>query len=223
MAEMFTAAERSRVMRAVRGSDTAAEGRLRELLRLLPTRIRFREQANELPGCPDFVNHRLRIAVFVDGDFWHGRWWRRGGKVPIANRAYWLAKFRRNRERDRQADRSLRRHGWAVIRVWESDLFRRPDAVGVEFLRRLRKRRAAVRRRSGASCRARRGSRVASRVAIPQLSPGSGKGQPVTLARPPRCNARRGDSGIPQGRWCAFYGRPTEAAAQRLVAVTEPA
>ena len=150
MPEMFTAAERSRVMRAVKGRGTTAEGTLCDLLRRLPTRTRFREQADELHGCPDFVNYRLRIAVFVDGDFWHGRWWRRGRKVPTSNRAYWLAKFRRNRRRDCQTDRRLRRRGWAVIRVWESDLLRRPDIVEVELLCRLRKRRAHLRRRAGA-------------------------------------------------------------------------
>lgn len=149
MPEILTAAARSRVMRSVKRSGTAAERRLRDLLQRLWTRTKFHEQASELPGCPDFVSYRLRVVVFVDGDFWHGRWWRRGGKVPVANRAYWLAKFRRNRERDRQADRRLRRHGWAVIRVWESDLLRRPQTVGIALSRKLRQRRAHMRWRAG--------------------------------------------------------------------------
>jgi DNA mismatch endonuclease (patch repair protein) len=94
------------------------------------------------------VNDRLRIAVFVDGDFWHGRWWRRGGKVPYANRSYWLGKFRRNRERDRQVDRRLRRHGWAVVRIWESELLSRPDAVLAVLTTRFAKRRSEIGRRT---------------------------------------------------------------------------
>jgi DNA mismatch endonuclease, patch repair protein len=142
MPEMFTTVERSRVMRALKGRGNASEERLRVLLRRCA--IRFREQADDLPGCPDFVNDRLRIVVFVDGDFWHGRWWRRGGKVPSANRSYWLAKFRRNRERDRQVDRRLRRHGWAVVRIWESELLSRPDVALAVLTARFAKRRSEI-------------------------------------------------------------------------------
>lgn len=144
MPDMFTTAERSRVMRAVKGRGNASEERFRELLQRCS--IRCREQADDLPGCPDFVNDRLRMVMFVDGDFWHGRWWRRGGQVPYTNRSYWLAKFRRNRERDREADRRLRRRGWAVVRIWESELLSRPDVVLAVLTARLAKRRSEMRR-----------------------------------------------------------------------------
>ncbi len=146
MPDMFTTAERSRVMRAIKARGTATEERIRELLQRCS--VRCREQASDLPGCPDFVNNRLRIVVFVDGDFWHGRWWRRGGKFPSEHRLYWLAKFRRNRERDRQVNRRLRRRGWAVVRIWESELLSRPNDVMAVLAARLAKRRTDMKRRA---------------------------------------------------------------------------
>jgi DNA mismatch endonuclease Vsr len=140
---MFTPEERSRVMRAVKGKGTKAEDALRRLLR--PLRLRFREHPANLPGRPDFANDRLRIAIFVDGDFWHGRWWRRGGKLPVSNRRYWVAKLQRNVERDRQADRRLRNSGWSVVRIWETDLLRDPRSVLDVVRRRISRRRSAMR------------------------------------------------------------------------------
>src|SRR5256885_3792167 len=90
-ADMFTTEVRSRIMRAVKGRDTTAEARLGAVLGAF--RLSFKAQAENLPGCPDFIQERLRVAVFVDGDFWHGRWWRRGGRLPVSNRAYWIRKL----------------------------------------------------------------------------------------------------------------------------------
>ena len=67
-------------------------------------------------GKPDFVFRRERVAVFVDGCFWHGC--PRHGTMPASNRAFWKAKFARNAARDREVTRTLRRAGWRVVRVW---------------------------------------------------------------------------------------------------------
>lgn len=127
MPDMFSAEERSQIMRAVKGSGTGAEGILWKVLGGFD--VVWREQARDLPGTPDFVCDELRLAVFVDGDFWHGRWWFDEGRAPETNRAYWIAKFERNRDRDRTVDRLLRRHGWSCLRFWESDVRRRPETV----------------------------------------------------------------------------------------------
>jgi DNA mismatch endonuclease (patch repair protein) len=73
-----------------------------------------------LKGRPDFVFPKLRIAVFVDGCFWHGcpRCYRR----PNSRRAYWDAKVARNQRRDKSVNRLLRKQGWRVLRVWEHEL-----------------------------------------------------------------------------------------------------
>jgi DNA mismatch endonuclease (patch repair protein) len=71
-------------------------------------------------GKPDFVFRKLKVAVFVDGCFWHGcpRCYTR----PKSNRKFWDAKFDRNRTRDREVNRALRKLGWKVVRSWEHDL-----------------------------------------------------------------------------------------------------
>jgi DNA mismatch endonuclease (patch repair protein) len=84
-----------------------------------------------LPGRPDVVFSGARLAVFCDGDFWHGRDWasRRQKLGQGTNSAYWLAKIQRNMERDRQNTRRLQEMGWTVLRFWESQI--RSDPTGV--------------------------------------------------------------------------------------------
>src|SRR5688572_19254855 len=91
----------SRVGAANRKTNTAPEILLRKTL--FASGLRFRLHATDLPGCPDLVIRRLKIAVFCDGDFWHGRRWpsRKSKLVAGWNAAYWVAKIERNRERDR--------------------------------------------------------------------------------------------------------------------------
>ncbi len=105
-------------MARVRRSGTAPELLLRQALRRAG--LRYQVGGSALPGSPDIAFRRLRLAVFVDGCFWHGC--PRHGTVPKTNTSFWLAKIRRNRHRDRQADRSLKRLGWTVLHVWEHEL-----------------------------------------------------------------------------------------------------
>ena len=117
----------SRIMAAVRSRDTTPEIRFRRALRALGRR--YRVCVKGLPGCPDLVFPVERVAVFVDGDFWHGRQWRLRGHVSLESqfarshhRTYWVEKITRNVQRDRQTTRRLRKLGWRVVRVWESDV-----------------------------------------------------------------------------------------------------
>jgi DNA mismatch endonuclease (patch repair protein) len=73
-----------------------------------------------LPGQPDFLFRRQRLALFVDGCFWHGCRWH--CRMPHTNRRYWQAKISRNAARDRATNRQLRRAGWRVLRIWEHSL-----------------------------------------------------------------------------------------------------
>ena len=75
---------------------------------------------SKLPGKPDFVFPKPRLAVFVDGCFWHGC--PKHATWPKTNRAFWRKKIARNRARDREVGHALRRMGWRVIRVWEHGL-----------------------------------------------------------------------------------------------------
>jgi DNA mismatch endonuclease (patch repair protein) len=115
------------VMRANRKEGGRAELILRR--RLFARGLRYRTHVGSLPGKPDLVFTAARLAVFCDGDFWHGRNWPKLRKqlTTRANSDYWIAKIRRNRARDRSQTLELSRLGWAVIRVWETDVLASPD------------------------------------------------------------------------------------------------
>ena len=123
MADDRSIAQRSETMRRVRGKDTSCEVLLRSALHRRGLRYRLHAK---LPGKPDVVFPRAKVAVFVDGCFWHGC--PEHCRVPTGNRKYWEAKIARNRARDERATDALRAEGWAVIRVWEHEV-RDPDAL----------------------------------------------------------------------------------------------
>jgi DNA mismatch endonuclease (patch repair protein) len=112
-----------RVMQANRSTGTAPENTLASLLRR--SRIRFARHVAALPGKPDFVIRLTNVAIFVDGQFWHGykfNQWK--SQLP----EYWLTKIQGNKDRDRRTFAALRRRGWKVIRVWEHQLLQ-PEKV----------------------------------------------------------------------------------------------
>jgi len=102
-------------MSRIRSNDTKPELILRKAL--WRQGIRYRIHFNGLPGKPDIVFPKQRLAVFVDGCFWHGC--PECYRPPKSNRKFWKDKVRTNRKRDRKQTRQLRRLGWAVIRLWE--------------------------------------------------------------------------------------------------------
>jgi DNA mismatch endonuclease, patch repair protein len=120
VADVFDKETRSRIMKAVRRAETEPEQRLGAAL--LALGLRFRRNDTKFRGTPDFTFRQARLAVFVDGDFWHGRAWHARGLAPSSNTAFWIAKFERNRRRDVEVDRELRRCGWSVLRLWASDV-----------------------------------------------------------------------------------------------------
>jgi DNA mismatch endonuclease (patch repair protein) len=127
MTDVFTPAQRSAVMRRVKGKDTSPELKVRRALHRLGAR--FRLHRRDLPGAPDIVLPGRRLAIFVHGCFWHGHDCARGARVPKQNRDYWLGKVGRNRERDAVNRASLEAKGWRVEMVWECEL---KDAAALE-------------------------------------------------------------------------------------------
>lgn len=121
-----TSAVASRTMAANRSKNTRCEVLLCRELRKLG--LQFRQNAATLPGKPDVVFQEARLAVFCDGDFWHGRNWkvRRQKLARGANSAYWVAKIETNVRRDRKHRVSLQRTAWRVLRLWESDILLDP-------------------------------------------------------------------------------------------------
>lgn len=106
-------------MRAVRSRDTGPERRLRAVLAAKGFRG-WEWQPDSIEGKPDVIFRDLRIAVFVDGCFWHGC--RECHRVPRSNITYWRPKIRGNRTRDRRMTSLLRKQGWTVFRFWEHEI-----------------------------------------------------------------------------------------------------
>lgn len=127
-------------MRAVHSQDTLPELLLRQALHRMG--VRFRLHRRDLPGVPDIVFPRQRVAVFVDGDFWHGHQWKQRGLPSLdaaftSNRPYWIVKISRNVERDRLATERLMALGWHVIRVWESAIRASPSTAAAHIVSEL--------------------------------------------------------------------------------------
>ena len=118
---------------AARGSSRKTDTKPEVVLRqaLWRAGLRYRKNVAELPGKPDIVFKGARTVVFCDGDFWHGKDWskRRNKLLHGANPGYWVAKIERNMGRDREITERLKKDGWSVLRLWESEVQRELDRV----------------------------------------------------------------------------------------------
>lgn len=117
--DIFTKKQRSRIMASVRScGNKSTELRLIELFK--QSHITGWRRKQRVYGNPDFVFRQRRLAVFVDGCFWHGC--KHCQKKPSSNKVFWDAKIRHNRDRDRTVTRILQQKGWFVSRIWEHEL-----------------------------------------------------------------------------------------------------
>ena len=119
MADVFTRAKRSEVMSRIRGSGNK-NTELALIAVFRRNHITGWRRNQKLFGKPDFVFRSQRLAVFVDGCFWHGC--PKHGTMPANNRAFWKKKLEANKKRDREVTRILLRQGWQVLRIWEHEL-----------------------------------------------------------------------------------------------------
>lgn len=117
--DRITREVRSRIMSRVRNRDTAPELRLRRALHAAG--FRFRLHAKHLPGSPDIVLPKYRVAIMVHGCFWHGHDCPRGRR-PAANAEFWARKIDKNMERDALAFAGLEALGWTVFTAWSCRL-----------------------------------------------------------------------------------------------------
>lgn len=125
-----------KIMSAVRSKNTKPEIMLRKALWKLG--LRYRLNCQKILGTPDIVFLRAKIAVFVDGDFWHGHNWaiRDYGSFEQEIKRYnpyWQDKIKRNIERDLEQTIALRDEGWIVLRYWESDIKNDTEAIAVQI------------------------------------------------------------------------------------------
>lgn len=130
MADMWSTAKRSEVMGKIRSTGNA-ETELRLVQVMTQSGITGWRRHQILPGKPDFTFRRERLAVFVDGCFWHGC--PKCYRAPTSNETYWTGKLAGNRARDKRVSAQLRSEGWRVLRIWAHQL-REPERVVARLL-----------------------------------------------------------------------------------------
>ncbi len=114
----YTTKQRSKTMSKIRGKNSLPELLLRKAL--WAQHIRFRIHKKDLPGRPDLVMDKYKLAIFVDGDFWHGYNWQQ--RKPKTNTTFWVAKIERNQQRDQFVNEQLQAMGFTVMRFWEHEV-----------------------------------------------------------------------------------------------------
>jgi DNA mismatch endonuclease (patch repair protein) len=107
-------------MGKIKSQNTKPELKLKKALWNLG--YRYRKNVRDLPGSPDIVFRKLKLAIFVDGEFWHGYNWAEKKLKIRTNREFWIPKIERNIQRDHQINKQLTDLGWHIIRFWEHEL-----------------------------------------------------------------------------------------------------
>lgn len=116
---------RRKNMQNIRSSGTIPE--LLVMRELKRRKVYFAKYVSSLPGKPDIVFRRKKIAVFIDSDFWHGH--PKRFIMPKSNLDYWKPKIERNKARDIKVNAALKKNGWKVLRFWEYDVKKNFDKV----------------------------------------------------------------------------------------------
>lgn len=127
MADRLTKEQRHKTMKSIRGRDTKIEVILRKAL--WQKGYRYRKNYKKLPGSPDIALTKYKIAIFCDGEFFHGKDWEvlRPRLEKGSNSAFWISKISRNRERDDEVNKRLLFEGWTVIRFWGDDIMKHAE------------------------------------------------------------------------------------------------
>jgi DNA mismatch endonuclease (patch repair protein) len=123
----YTTAKRSKIMSKIRGKDTKPEILLRKAL--WKEGIRYRKDFKKLPDKPDIAVPMYKLAIFVDGEYWHGYDWENRKSKIKTNRDFWIPKLERNMQREREVNSLLKDLGYTVMRFWSKEVFKNLDVV----------------------------------------------------------------------------------------------
>jgi DNA mismatch endonuclease, patch repair protein len=116
----YTTKKRSKIMSKIRGKNTKPELLFRKALWFKG--VRYRVNNKTLPGKPDVSIQKYKLAIFIDGEFWHGYNWNERKETINSNRGFWIPKIERNMQRDEEVNQQLADLGYTVFRFWERDL-----------------------------------------------------------------------------------------------------
>lgn len=139
MADHLTKEQRRKNMQAVRPKDSKIEIRLAKAL--WTKGYRYRKNHKKTFGKPDIAFVGLKIAVFCDSEFWHGKDWEKRKYDFKSNRDFWLPKIERNIQRDKEVNKQLTNQGWTVIRFWGKDIEKHLERCIDRVEREIKKRR----------------------------------------------------------------------------------
>lgn len=125
--DTLTPEQRSKNMKSIKNKDTKIELKLRK--ELWNRGYRYRKNVKSLPGTPDIVFTKYKLAIFCDSEFFHGKDWEvlKPRLEKSNNSEFWISKISRNRERDEKVNKQLLFQGWTVIRFWGTDIIKDLD------------------------------------------------------------------------------------------------
>ncbi len=139
MADHLTKEQRRKNMQAIRSKGSKIETRLAK--ELWARGHRYRKNHKNTFGKPDIVFVGLKIAVFCDSEFWHGKDWNKRKNDIKSNKDFWLPKIERNIQRDKEVNQQLKKQGWTVIRFWGKDIEKHLDTCVETVEREIKKKR----------------------------------------------------------------------------------
>ena len=135
MADCYSKEIRHRVMSRIRSKNTKPEVQLRKFLWSRGVKG-YRIHNKKLPGNPDITFSKKKIAIFIDGCFWHGC--PKCYVEPKSNCNYWRPKIRNTIERDKRQQKQLELEGWSVIRIWEHEIKSNVQLTGENLIKKIR-------------------------------------------------------------------------------------
>lgn len=116
----YTTKKRSKIMSKIRGKNTKPEMLFRKAL--WHKGVRYRVNSKKLPGKPDVSIQKYKLAIFIDGEFWHGYNWDEKKVCIKSNRDFWIPKIERNMQRDKEINQKLSEMDYTVFRFWEKEI-----------------------------------------------------------------------------------------------------
>lgn len=144
--DKLTLEQRKKCMQSNKSTGTKPELVLAKAMWALG--LRYRKNSGSIFGKPDFSFKKYKVAVFVDGEFWHGKDWEQKKAEIKGNREFWIAKIERNIQRDIEVTGRLKAEGWTVLRFWSNDVVKDTTSCAEKVKEIIRARRIDLQKRN---------------------------------------------------------------------------